>query len=118
MVSPVWNVMDGFPMATVSKAHQRKAAKGEYGQIPGGVLSVQFASDGRIVSVGRDATIRVWSADGKARGASPVHDALLTKVACSADGKIVAAGDYAGKVIAWDGAKVAVLRGGAVVAQR
>lgn len=39
--------MAGFPMATVSKAHQR-------------VLSVQFASDGRIVSVARDAMIRVW----------------------------------------------------------
>jgi WD40 repeat protein len=50
----VWNVMDGFPMATVAKAHQRKGAPGEYGQIPGGVLSVQFTSDGRIVSAGRE----------------------------------------------------------------
>jgi len=25
----VWNVMDGFPMATVAKAHQRKGAPGE-----------------------------------------------------------------------------------------
>jgi len=106
----VWNVIDGFPMATVAKAHQPKAAAGQYGVIPGGVLSVQFCSDGRIVSVGRDAAIRVWSADGKARGASPANDALLTKVACSADGKVVVAGDYEGKAIGWDGGKMAVLR--------
>jgi WD40 repeat protein len=73
-------------------------------------LSVQFSSDGRIVSVGRDSTIRIWSADGEPKGASPAHDALLTKVACSFDGKIAIAGDYAGNVVAWDGAKVTVLR--------
>ena len=54
--------------------------------------------------------IRVWSADGKARGASPVSEASLTKIACSFDGKVVVAGDYAGKVIAWDGAKVTAIR--------
>ena len=65
-----------------------------------------------------DAAIRVWSADGKARGARAVNDALLTKVACSADGvacsadgKVVVSRDYAGKTIAWDGVKIAVLRG-------
>ncbi len=108
----VWNVGDGFPMATVAKAHLPKAAPGQYGTIPGGVLSVQFASDGRIVSVGRDSTIRVWGADGKARGASAANDGLLTKVAASADGKLAIAGDYNGKVIVWDGAKVTVLRAG------
>jgi hypothetical protein len=108
----VWNVSDGFPMATIAKAHLPKAAPGQYGTIPGGVLSVQFTSDGRIVSVGRDSAIRAWSADGKARGASAANDALLTKVAASSDGKLTIAGDYNGKVIAWDGAKTVVLRGG------
>ena len=93
------------------------SAEGGAGTIrhdPGGVLSVQFASDGRIVSVGRDSTIRAWSADGKARGASAANDALLTKVAASFDGKLAIAGDYNGKVIVWDGAKVTVLRAGTV----
>jgi hypothetical protein len=108
----VWNVSDGFPMATVAKAHLPKAAPGQYGTIPGGVLSVQFAGDGRILSVGRDSTIRAWSADGKPRGASAANDALLTKVAVSSDGKLAIAGDYNGKVIVWDGANVTVLRGG------
>jgi WD40 repeat protein len=108
----VWNVSDGFPLSTISKPHMRKAAAGEYGIIPGGVLSVQFAGDGRIVSVGRDSIIRTWGADGKPRGnASPVNDALLTKIAASSDGKLFVAGDYQGKVILWDGAKPVVLHG-------
>jgi WD40 repeat protein len=107
----VWNVADGFPMSTITKPHTRKAAAGEYGIIPGGVLSVQFTSDGRIVSVGRDSALRIWGVDGKPRGtASPVNDALLTKVAASADAKLFVAGDYRGKVTLWDGAKVSVLR--------
>ena len=108
----VWNVGDGFPMATISKQHTPKAAPGQYGTIPGGVLSAQFTSDGRIVSVGRDSVIRLWSADGKPKGgASAKNDALLTKVAASADSKLFIAGDYQGKVIVWDGEKSAVLRG-------
>jgi WD40 repeat protein len=107
----IWNVGDGFPMATIAKAHLPKSAPGQYSAIPGGVLSVQFTSDGRIVSVGRDSTIRVWSVDGKARGASPANEALLTKVAVSADGKAAISGDYAGNVMVWDGTKMSVLRG-------
>jgi hypothetical protein len=109
----IWNVSDGFPLATVAKAHLPKAVPGQYGVIPGGVLSVQFTSDGRVVSVGRDSVIRIWGADGKPRAASTADDALLTKVAASFDGKLFVAGDYAGKVLLWDGAKVTYLRGAA-----
>ena len=67
----VWNVADGFPLSTISKAHTPKAAPNTYGVIPGGVLGVQFTSDGRIVSVGRDSTIRIWSADWQSRRRQP-----------------------------------------------
>jgi WD40 repeat protein len=107
----VWNAGDGFPMSTISKQHTPKAAPGQYGAIPGGVLSAQFTSDGRIVSVGRDSVIRIWGADGKPRGgASAKNDALLTKVAASADGKVFVAGDYQGRVIVWDGEKTVAAR--------
>jgi len=98
----VWNVGDGFPVSTIAKAHPSKPA-------PGGVLSLQFTKDGRLVSVGRDSTIRVWSADGKPRGASQAFDALLTKVAVSPDGSLAIAGDYQGQLRIWDGRTASVL---------
>jgi hypothetical protein len=101
----VWNVNDGFPLSTISKAHLPKAAPGTYGVIPGGVLGAQFTSDGRIASVGRDNTIRIWSADGKAKSAGTPGDTLLTKVAVSFDGKLAIAGDYLGRIVIWDGQK-------------
>jgi WD40 repeat protein len=105
----VWNVNDGFPLATISKAHQPKAAPNTYGVIPGGVLGAQFTVDGRIASVGRDSAIRIWSADGKAKSASPPAETLLTKVAVSFDGKLAIAGDYQGRIVIWDGQKAVTL---------
>jgi hypothetical protein len=52
----------------------------------------------RQASVDRDSTIRSWTADDKAAGASPKCDALLTKVAASFDGKLVIAGDFRGRL--------------------
>ena len=105
----VWNVNDGFPLATISKAHRPKNAPNTYGAIPGGVLGAQFTVDGRIASVGRDSVIRIWSADGKAKSASPPGEALLTKVAVSYDGKLAIAGDYQGQIVLWDGQKAHTL---------
>jgi WD40 repeat protein len=103
----IWNAGDGFPVATVAKAHTPKPGPQAYGMPQGGVLSVQFSADGRLVSVGRDSTIRVWSADGKPKSASAAWDALLTKVAASRDGKLMIAGDYQGRVVVWDGKQMA-----------
>jgi hypothetical protein len=89
----IWNVADGFPVATMTKAHQPG----------GGVLSVQFAPDGRLVSVGRDSTIRIWTADGKAKSASAPAPALLTKVAVSYDSQLAIAGDFQGRLLTWAG---------------
>jgi WD40 repeat protein len=99
----IWNAADGFPLASIAKAHTPKPAPGGYGTPPGGVLSVAFSYDGRLVSVGRDSTIRVWGVDGKPMGASSAFNSLLTKVAASSDGKLVVAGDALGRVYVWDG---------------
>jgi hypothetical protein len=98
----IWNAQDGFPVATIAKAHTPKAAPGTYGKIEGGVLSVNFMPDGRLASVGRDRVIRVWSTDGKPKGASAPYAALLTKVAAAYDGKLTVAGDYSGHLQYWD----------------
>jgi Planctomycete cytochrome C/WD domain, G-beta repeat len=103
----IWNVGDGFPVASIPKAHQPKPAPGTFGTPPGGVLSVQFTADGRLVSVGRDSTIRVWGMDGKQKAAAKPADALLTKVASY--GNLTVAGDFQGHIIIWDGAAQSTL---------
>jgi WD40 repeat protein len=92
----VWNALDGFPLATI-KAHQK------------GVLAVQFTSDGRIASTGRDSVTRLWTPDGKPRGASPPFPTLPTKLSVSPDGKTVIVGDYAGTLHLWSGQSLSTL---------
>ncbi len=99
----IWDAREGWPMSTTANAHKPKPKGTVYGKVPSGVLSLQFMSDGRVVSVGRDKTIRIWGSDGKARTASAPSDTLLTKVAASFDSKLTIAGDYAGRVMFWDG---------------
>ncbi len=99
----IWNVGDGFPLATIAKAHTPKTAPGEYDTPRGGILGLEFAADGRVVSVGRDSTIRIWGVDGKPKAASKPFDVLLTKVAASFDGALAIAGDYQGRLQIWDG---------------
>ena len=106
----IWNAADGFPAATVSKAHEAKAAPGSYGKPAGGILSVAFSPDGTIATVGRDQLVKQWTGDGKPKWASPVREALPTRVAVTFDGKFILAGDERGNLTQWDGASMVALR--------
>jgi hypothetical protein len=99
----IWKVTDGFPLASMGKAHTPKAAPSTYGVVQGGVLSVVFAPDGTLASIGRDSTVRLWTIDGKTKIASPPAASLLTKVAAAFDGKLFVAGDFEGKLVVFDG---------------
>jgi hypothetical protein len=105
----VWNVQDGFPVATDSKTHIPKTKGVVYGKIPSGVLSVQYMSDGRLVTIGRDKEIHLWTSDGKPVSATTPGDALLTKVTASWDSKLFIAGDYEGRLTFWDGKQTSLL---------
>ena len=99
----LWDAREGWPTSTTANAHKPTPKGTVYGKIPSGVLSLQFMSDGRVVSVGRDKMIRIWGSDGKAKLASTPAEVLLTKVASSFDSKLQIAGDYNGRVMIWDG---------------
>ena len=75
----------------------------------GGVLSVDFTPDGRLVSSGRDKTAKVWDQTGKQLMVSePFPDiALRAEMA----GERVIAGDWTGKIRVWtaDGKSVGEL---------
>ena len=99
----IWNAADGFPAATAQNAHAPKPAPGTFGKPPNGVLSLQFTPDGRVVSVGRDNTVKTWSANAKVMATSKIFDSLLLSVAASFDNKTIVVGDYLGNVTLWDG---------------
>ena len=103
----LWDTKDGWPVST-SSPHQPKPAPGTFGKLQGGVLSVQFAPNGRLLTVGRDRALRTFTSDGKPAGALAQTTSLLTKVAVSFDGKLAFAGDALGKLHMWDGKKETV----------
>ncbi len=71
----------------------------------GGVLTLGFAPDGRLISGGRDGHARIWDGNGNQQrdwvpsSGSPVLEALF-----SDDGKRVLTGTWSGEVKSWDAA--------------
>ena len=109
-----WDVTDGFPVVTKANAHPPKRPEGSYGNLANGVLDCAFGPQGQLVTCGRDGLVKLWSADGKettkfsigddtpADATPPAGVKLLpTRVAISADGATVLAGDTAGRLHGW-----------------
>jgi mono/diheme cytochrome c family protein len=97
-----WDVRDGWPLANKPDAHA------------GGALDCRFGPQGELASCGRDGTVKVWSAENAelkkfviAADTPPDEkptagvSLLPTRVAISADGGTVLAGDNAGRLHAW-----------------
>jgi WD40 repeat protein/serine/threonine protein kinase len=87
------------------QAKEVVAVLGEHrGRHFGAIRAVAIAPDGQsIYSAGDDDVVRIWDAHTlQARGVLTVGSSSLTSMACSADGKLLAAGDYGGTVRLWD----------------
>jgi WD40 repeat protein len=104
-----WDAQDGFPISTDTKTHIPKPTGTVYGKPQSGVLSAEFLPDGRLVSIGRDRVIHLFSADGKPLSATAPFAPLLTKVAATGEPNLMAAGDYDGHILLWDGHKTSFL---------
>ncbi|MEM8955329.1 MAG: c-type cytochrome domain-containing protein, partial [Verrucomicrobiota bacterium] len=80
---------------------------------PGGALSVHFANDGKkIVTAGRDKTVKIWDAEGKNLRTIKDFPDIVLHTAFTHDGKRLLAADWTGAVTLWnteDGAKLAAL---------
>lgn len=83
-----------------------------WGAHGGGVAAVKFAHDGRLVSIGRDRTPKLWDGNGGQQRAFEPFPDLGLRVAVTHDGSRVIAGDWTGQVRVWtisDGQPAVVL---------
>ena len=73
----------------------------------GGAESVAWLREGRLVTTGRDRRVKLWKADGTLeRETAPLAD-IGTRVAVTADGSRVFAGDWSGAVTVFNTADAA-----------
>ncbi len=94
----LWFAEDGFPTRNFSP--QGDGRGGNRAKVPG-VLSVQYARDGSLVTCGRDNTARLLKADGNAVAKLDGFADLPTKAAFAHDGARVFVGDFTGSVKVW-----------------
>ena len=65
---------------------------------PGGATCLQFLHDGRLVSGGRDRTVKLWGDRGNQIRQFEPFGELVMKVAATHDGGRIVAGDWSGEV--------------------
>jgi hypothetical protein len=68
----------------------------------GGVQSVRYARDGRIVSCGRDKLTRLWDGNGTAQRTFEAFGDVALRAAFSHDGGRVIAGGWNGELLVWN----------------
>lgn len=77
---------------------------------PGGAFCIRFAQDGRLVSSGRDNTVKTWAADGAAQKTFPAFSEPALRCAFTHDASAVIGGDWLGQVKVWTAADAKELR--------
>ncbi len=97
----IWDAREGWPVNS-SSPHSPKKKGAALAKIPDGVLSLQFANDGNLFSVGRDNSLRAWTSSGGKIGAYENLSAPPTRVAATYDGKYAIVGDLKGNVWIWE----------------
>ena len=70
----------------------------------GGCLALDYTRDGRLVSNGRDAVVRLWNGDGGQLREFPGQTDLGMEVAFDSESERVLAGDWNGMVRIWNAA--------------
>jgi WD40 repeat protein len=94
----LWDTTEGWAAKSTTPHNTLKEKpKGTAFKIPG-VLSVDFAPDGRILTTGRDNAVRLFLTNGNQQLQLSELTDLPTKAVVGQSGKWFAAGDFAGNV--------------------
>ena len=93
----LWYAEDGFP----TKSFNAQASSGGRGKSPG-VMSVDYARNGALLTCGRDNTARVWKADGSSSIKLDGFTDIPVRAVFSHDGNRAFVGDFNGKIRVWD----------------
>ncbi len=98
----LWYAEDGFPTRTINATTggtpvRTSTTRGK----PAGVLSVAYARNGQLATVGRDNSARVWRTDGNQDFKLEGFEDTPSRIVFSNDGERVIAGDFTGKVRVW-----------------
>lgn len=93
----LWYADDGFPTRQITAQADNRSRSGK----PIGVLAVDYARNGNILTAGRDKTARIWRPDGSQVAKFEGFTDLPTRVAFSHDGARVFVGDFTGTIRVW-----------------
>ena len=75
----------------------------------GGTLSVRFAKDGRLITAGRDRTVKIWDGEGNQLQAFEPHGDLALEAVLTHDGSRAIGGDWNGEIRMWNVADATLL---------
>lgn len=68
----------------------------------GGATGVVMARDGRMVTSGKDNTVKLWNADGGAIATMPAFAEPALEAVITHDGSRVIGGDWSGRTVMWE----------------
>ena len=68
----------------------------------GGATGVVMAKDGRMVTSGKDKTVKLWNADGGAIATMPAFTEPALEAVITHDGTKIIGGDWTGRTVMWD----------------
>jgi WD40 repeat protein len=98
----LWYAEDGFPTRTLNATAggapiRTPISRGK----PAGVLSVAYARNGVLATLGRDNSARLWKTDGSQLAKLEGFKDTPWRIVFSHDGERVIAGDFTGDLYVW-----------------
>lgn len=95
----LWDMKDGWAIRS-AEAHSEKSLS-RYTRTTG-VLDLDFAKDGRILTAGRDRSLKLWNPDGSKSAEYSGLNELPIKAVFSGDGHHIFSGNLDGSLWIWD----------------